>query len=186
MGALGGDDSSTLSWDDLRVATTSTRRGDANKPTFKKALDDGSGSVGVYGDFFSASGREDTFFTCQLPHGFAQSTALKPHLHWMSEGTNTGNVVFTLEWVYADINGTFGDTTLSSVTVAASGTAWKHRMTHFDDITPDASTVSGMFICRLSRDAANAADTCTDEVVILEFDFHYQFNRPGSREESEQ
>jgi hypothetical protein len=186
MGSLGGDDSSTLSWDDLRVATTSTRRGDANKPTFKQLLDDGSSSVGVYGDFFDADGREDTFFTCQMPHGFAQSTTLKPHIHWVSEGTDTGDVVFTFEWTYADIGDVFPATTISDVTVTAPGTALQHTMTHFDDVTPDSSGVSGMFICRVSRDAANAADTCTDEVCILEFDFHYQFNRPGSREESTQ
>ncbi len=169
-------------WDDIRVSTSGTRKG-AAPPTLTTIRDDGSGSTGVFADLFSATAQKDLFFEVQIPHGFAQSSTMKPHLHWLTAGTNTGNVVWQLEYTYADIGDAFPETTLSSVTAAASATPYAHQMTYFDDITPGSAGVSGMFICRLSRVGDDGDDTCTDASSLLEFDFHYQFNRNGSRQE---
>ena len=41
-----------------------------------------------------------------------------------------------------------------------------------------------MMVCRLFRDATDAADTYDADAVLLEFDVHYKVNMLGSREET--
>ena len=172
-------------WDDLRVPLNTTRKGEANKPTFDQVLDDGSGSVGVYGEKFDPDTRQDVFFTIQMPHGFSYGTTIRPHIHWMPLTDDSGNVVFEFEYTLADIGNPFDDTITDEVTVPSGGNQYEHKMTYFADITPNFESVSGMWICRVSRKADDAADTYSGDVCIIEFDLHLQFDQPGSRQETE-
>jgi len=46
------------------------------------------------------------------------------------------------------------------------------------------SGVSSMLICSLTRNT-DVADNYADDVYLLEVDFHYQFDAPGSKFETE-
>jgi hypothetical protein len=54
----------------------------------------------------------------------------------------------------------------------------------FPSITAAAITgVSSMIVCRLYRNATDAADTYDTAAALLEFDFHYPIDAIGSTSE---
>jgi hypothetical protein len=64
-------------------------------------------------------------------------------------------------------------------------TANRHIITPIGTITGTGKNLSSMLVCRLYRDATGslATDDYSDDAGLLEIDFHYQIERPGSRDE---
>lgn len=85
-------------WDDLRVPVESTGKGSTRAPGFAKFLDDGSGSQGVWVQWFDDATEEELYFTVQLPHSYKVGSDIQPHIHWVTKHDNTGDVVWGLEY----------------------------------------------------------------------------------------
>ena len=166
-------------WDDLRFPLIDLKLGGVNDPDFVQVLDNGSSSTGVYAYAFDKAAEEEAFFIVQFPHRRKSGSDVRPHMHWMPSGTDTGDVVWGLEYTWANINGTFGNTTITTVTQTASGTANAHQMALFDAITGTGKTSSSMMLCRLFRDATNAADTYDEDAIGIEMDFHIEIDKLG-------
>ena len=165
-------------WDDLRVPVTSTKPGNT-LPDFTAWLAAG----GLKTWFFDGGGRaEEVHFTVQLPHSWKIGTDLVPHVHWTDTNIDTGNVRWSLEYTWADENGTFGASTTIHKVIAVSGVPWKHVRTDFAAIDGSGITgISSMLVCRLYRDSSHADDTFTGDAALLEIDFHYEIDTIGSR-----
>jgi hypothetical protein len=172
-------------WEDLTVPATVVKLGGVNDPNFVKLADDGSGSTGTFTYAFDKASEEEIFFNVQIPHAKKYDTDIKAHVHWMPADGTAGNVVWGLEYQWVNINGAFSATgnTLIEATVAADETALKHQIDGIGTITGTNFTLSSMLACRLYRKAADAADTYDNDVYFLEFDFHVEYDRPGSRDE---
>ena len=166
-------------WDDLRFPLIAQKLGGVNDPNFVKVLDNGSGSTGLYAYAFDKAAEEEAFFIVQFPHQRKSGSNIVPHVHWMPTGTNTGNVVWGLEYSWANINGTFGNSTIITVTDAGSGTADDHLIAYFDAISGTGKTSSSMMLCRVFRDATNVADTYDEDAALLEVDFHIEIDKLG-------
>lgn len=172
---------SEIVWDDLRVPMENTRINPANsEPAFEQI-----GVTGLYSFAFDAANNDDDslHFVAQLPHGYKEGSDLHPHIHWLPSTTNTGNVVWELDYVAMAIDGTMGAVQTLEVTVAADGTALKHQVDELGTIDGDGLGISSMLICRLTRLGDDAADTFTGIAYAMEFDFHYQMDMLGSRQE---
>ncbi len=181
--------SGSITWDDIRVPVTSTRRGGARDPVFKKFLDDGASSQGVYAYEFSnpvsAPSEKELFFSVQMPHDYVIGSELRPHVHWTPSTTGAGNVTWLLEYTWSYIHGEFSATTLISSSNPAMGSTTKHQISSLPTIseTPVGTpTVSSMLICRLSR--VQAGNTYAATCWLHEIDFHYQKDGFGSRNET--
>ena len=163
-------------WDDLRVPMQNTKINPTkSEPAFETFIG------GTYTYAFSATNADDEslLFSAQLPHSYKIGTNLKPHIHWSPSTTNTGNVVFELEYTAASIYGTIGATTSTTTTIESGGVAFKHQLAMFDDIDGSDLGLSSMIICRLTRLGTDAADTFTGKAFVLEFDFHFEIDTPG-------
>jgi hypothetical protein len=91
-------------------------------------------------------------------------------------------VVWSLEYTWANTDGTFSaPTTINSTALQAGGTAWVSKYSDFDDIDGTGKKVSSMLVCRLFRNPAN--DTYEQDAALLEIDFHYQIDDFGSKYE---
>ncbi len=175
---------SVNAWDDIRVPVNATRRGGSKDPGFAQFKDNGSGSQGVFSYLFDAGNEEELYFSIQVPHNWRYGTDLRGHVHWCPINTDAGNVVWGLEYSMAKIGSVFPNTTLTTGTGAAATTAYEHTLTEVGDIDMSAvDNVSSMVLCRVYRDAANAADTYASDAALLEIDFHYQIDSLGSRDE---
>jgi len=178
---VGPPTNSGIVWDDLRVPMENTRINPANsEPAFEQI-----GSTGLYSFAFDAANNDDEslHFVAQLPHGYKEGSDLHPHIHWLPSTTNTGNVVWELDYVAMAIDGTMGTVQTLEATVAADGTALKHQVDELGAIDGDGLGISSMLICRLTRLGDDAADTFTGIAYAMEFDFHYQMDTIGSRQE---
>jgi len=59
----------------------------------------------------------------------------------------------------------------------------KHQIAVLPDIIATGDKISTMLGCRLFRDGSNAADTYANDAALLEIDFHFMLNTPGSSQE---
>jgi hypothetical protein len=173
-------------WEDLRFPVNAVSRLGTTDPDWVQFKDDGAGSVGVYALAFDGSGTrdEEVFFIAQIPHGWREGSTLRPHVHWSPTDATAGNVRWVLEYTVASIGGTFGNTSSLTVNAASDQVAGKHQFDALGDITMAGKTISSILVCRLMREATDAADTYNNQDAILfEVDFHYEVDRPGSRQE---
>ena len=144
-------------------------------------------SQGVLLDYFSANSNQELYFTAQLPHEWAVGTDIFPHVHVVvpSNGGVGEKVRWGLEYTWAEVNGTFGDTAIVYAEDTAPPedlVASKHYVMAFPAISPPGPGISSMLVCRIFRDAENVNDTYTDQAGLLELDFHIQTDMIGSRE----
>jgi len=177
---LRADTIGELVWDDVRTALTAAQGGGLNDPSWAQIVDDGSGSTGVYGWHFDATTEEELFFEIQLPHGYSAGTDIKPHIHWAPSTTGAGDVVWGLEYTTSNVGSVIGNTTLVTVTDTASGTALQQEAVGFGTVSGTGLQESSILLCRVYRDASNAADTYAADAIGLSIDFHVQLEKRGS------
>lgn len=174
-----------IGWEDLRVPLETTKVG-ASAPDFDTFI----GSTKIY--WFDAGTDQEVHFSVQLPHSW-NCGQIVPHVHWVpkttSDGTPANQVVrWGLEYYWANRGVVFAaglGTTIYTTTHApadADVVALKHYVSAFAGISPttDQDEISSMIICRLFRDANDAADTYEHDAGVLEIDFHYQVSSLGS------
>ena len=177
-------------WDDLRVPVLSTKKGGSKEPVWTKIVDNDDSSQGVFTYVFSASTEQELYFACQMPHCWKESSDIHAHVHWLptANGGAGEDVSWGLEYSWADINEVFGNTNIiyGDVTKAAETLVQnKHYLTELGVITASGKTFSSMLLCRIFRDATGAGgtDDFGDTAGLLEIDFHYEIDSPGTSEE---
>jgi hypothetical protein len=146
----------------------------------------------LYLYWFDASTEEEVWFAVQMPHAWA-GTDIIPHVHWTPKTTADGDpanqtVEWGLEYTWINVGGDFAASSTiygkTSIPNDANIVANRHYKTNLTSISPSASQdgLSSMLVCRLFRNAADAADdTYEDDVGLLEFDLHYEVDMLGSR-----
>jgi hypothetical protein len=171
-------------WDDLRVSFASRSTGSA--PTMTAF----AGGTTLYEWAYTANA-SDKFLYCevQLPHSWKEGTRIYPHIHWTSSSTNSGNVVWNMDFSWQNVlgtPGTYGSTTLATITAAASGVSWRHQINNLqvsgtDGIDGTGKTISSILVCRIWRDGGIGADSYPDNAFLIGFDIHYEIDGIGSR-----
>ena len=163
-------------WDDIRIAIA-LRGSGGNNPTF--ALLEG----GLYAYKFAGNATNEIFFEVQMPHSWAEGTTIYPHVHWVSNGSNTTDAVtWGLEYDWENISGSFGGTT-STITNSVLSTGLKVQNINelaSAGISGTGKNISSMLLCRLYR--SGGSDPNNDDCFLLTFDIHYQINTIGSRD----
>lgn len=172
-------------WDDLRFPASAVKQNPATtKPDFDVWRTGSLGEV-VRTYVFDGGTNEEVHFCAQLPHGFRYGTQIKFHVHWapLSAPVNGETVIWGLNYTLAEMGGIFpGPVNASATHTFASNSQFQHILTEVVTIDTSAwDSTSGMFSCRLYRDAAT--DTSAMEVALLEADFHFQKDQVGSRQE---
>lgn len=169
-------------WDDLRVPMTSAVGGGANQPTFSKFRDNGVGSTGVFAYQFLPFVDRDLFFWAQMPHRWEEGVSIRPHIHWctvLGSGP-TGDIYWEFEYTVARVTIPFPTTTIDSLIGSATAVPAEHQLDSFQPITMTNNLISTMLGCRISRLGSNALDTYAYLTALLEFDFHFTLDTPGS------
>lgn len=180
-------------WDDLRFPALALRTpasGAAAEPDLVQFRDDNDGSTGVFSYAFDPGTEEEMYFAVQMPHSWA-GTPISPHVHWAVMVGTTGTVGWGMEYTWAELSGTFGYTAFIAGNQNYLGedtlTAYRHYLTSLPDITGTfgSGTISSMLVGRIFRDAGASlvADSCPQDAVLLELDFHYEIDRLGSDQE---
>jgi len=172
-------------WNDLRFAATTLNKRGVNDPDFVQFKDDGAGSTGVYAYAFDDTAEEELFFAAQLSHAWKEGSDLHVHCHWSPATTNSGNVVWAMEYTWANIDDTFGDTSTVSAVIASGGVVGKQQIGELGILSDRDKRMSSMLVCRFYRDSTSASDTLVGDVNLLEVDFHMELDATGSNREYE-
>ena len=163
-----------------------------NSPTWVSGLAGAAEAIGgvILPAFEKGSVIQSAYFTAQLPHSYAYETEMHPHIHWSTvEDTGGGEVCWKLEYTKSKVFEEFPTTQTVSGSVQAHSTAvvtdpFKHRYTNLDSIDMTGiNGISSMFVCRLYRDVTDPSDTFNGDAYLLEFDFHFQKDTIGSKDE---
>lgn len=178
-------------WEDLRIDGLLMKDGSV-PPSFAKWLDNGSGSSGVYINWFAAGSINEVHFSVQMPHNWKEGSSIYPHVHWVpktnsDEDPASQKVRWGLEYTaITNIGVTFGNTNIiyaKDHSPSEALVANRHYITSFDAISMTGKTISTVFACRLFRDATHSEDTYEDEAGFLYFDIHYEVDSLGSNSE---
>jgi len=176
----------SLYWEDLRFpATTQTRPGSAANITSD------TGDVGLVFETDAIVGIDWVVFNIQMPHGYRFGSEIEPHIHWIQSESNIPN--WMLEYRCYDNGevvpgGAFTQAIWSSnEETYTSGSILQY--TEFPGFDPVLSKLSGMCDMKLYRDTDNTStlfpgvDPFTTDVLLKEFDIHYQSDSLGSATE---
>jgi hypothetical protein len=166
-------------WEDVKVAVNTVRVPASAAPGW--AAFQGGQIL-----WFDASSDESVYFTVLIPHSYKEGSDIYPHAHWTpGSSTNTGAVRWGLEYSWANVNTAFPAATTVYCTDAGSGTANDNQVAEFPAaISGTGKDIGSILVCRLFRDANDAADTFTADAGLLEFDFHIQVDAIGSDAET--
>lgn len=160
-------------WEDLRFPATQLK---VNPATSKPVFD-----YTNIGYLYDADSTETLFLIAQIPHAWKEGSGIRPHIHWQPSSTNTGNVVWQLEYKWTNVNDTeASEWTALTVTTASSGVVGKHQVVSFAEIDGTDKKVSSILVLKLSRIGGNASDTYTGDALLREFDIHYLVDSKGS------
>ena len=163
-------------WDDMNVGGVTLRQGVTNQPTL---INFDTTTILVYS--FAPNLTNELHGNFEIAHDYKEGTNLKPHLHWYPQNTNTGNVLWRLEYTIESTTGTVVSGTIDML-VAANGTAWQKQVDSWTDITGTNVKINHQFHFRLARVGGDATDTYTDNASIATFGLHYEIDTMGSRQ----
>lgn len=169
-------------WDDLQIPGLSL---------MVSASPPGLGAFGPSGGLqafmFDKTSDEQAYTTGQLLHGYKEGTDIHPHIHFTpvdtaSDGSTT-NIVWGLEYSWANVGDAFAAPTIIYATNVVSATAWAHQIASFPAISGAGKTISSVLNMRPFRDADNTADKYDADAALLQLDIHYLRDSNGSTSE---
>ena len=160
-------------WDDIIGMLDAGKTTSANDPTWAVFRN------GVRAWRFAPGVLNEVWISFHLPHTYAPGTVIYPHIHWSTDGTDTGTVRWGLEYTVA--KGYDQESFPASSTIYleqdAAGTAYRHMITEV--LTANAIPAThlepdSIIMMRVFRDGTHANDTCTDPAFGICCDLHFQ------------
>lgn len=168
-------------WEDLRTPITRVRLRGTKEPIWRDFK--GTQILG-FRDRALEADEEIAYFTIQLPHSYKEGTNLRPHIHWAGEDNTAGNIVWKIDYSWANVGDVFPSESAVIAVDANAAVQDSHNIASFTEITGTGKEISSMLLCAISRNSSNALDTFTSkEGYALEIDFHFQINTFGSQQE---
>jgi len=172
-------------WEDLKIVPGAFRFSGTADPSIQDWQPGGSGATFKVYKFNSS---DQVFATIQMPHCWKLDTDLYPHIHWTpcDEGVaNSGNTVaWKIDYSWGNIDGVFPSSSTIDLTDTCTGTDDYHEIKLGTPISGSGKTLSSILMLRIYRDTGdNWTGTGANAPTLLEFDFHYQIDTVGSRQE---
>lgn len=173
-------------WDDLRFPAEGTKKITGKEPV------DTVYKGGLILEF-EDNASQAVAFNVQLPHGKKDGTDMDAHIHVIlpvaGSGAGTENMKFDITYAWAAIGGKMPttETTITATIDIQNLLADTHYLWDIGDIlysNMQGTAVDGssMLICSFQRDHT-VTDNSTKHVYLMEIDFHYEIDKPGSNNE---
>lgn len=168
-------------YDDLQFQLSSGKTGISNVPTWETFTANTSAYAFAVNDYIDLGGGEPQ-------HGWKEGTVADFHLHIATKAANTSGsnryVKFQIPVAYADINGTYTETTLTGEYTIPNGTA---ALTHFlldmGDLTLTGYHIGMQIKPRIRRIAATGGTEYSGSIFVIQCGAHLLNDTIGSRTE---
>lgn len=141
-----------------------------------------SGGIKMYA-FAGNVGIDELYGGVELLHDWKEGTPIRFHIHWMPTTNAAGNVLWQLEYGWADVGATFSAPVVITpgAAQAAGGVPWANMIFSFGDFDATGKHIGSQLFFRLFRDAGNVLDTYPDPAALIQVGVHYQIDSLGSR-----
>jgi hypothetical protein len=171
---IGGDASyQDTYWDDIFVPLHSTRKGANDKPDYDYT------NIGFL--FPQNDATEILYFTVQFPHRYKVGSSIYPHVHWRQSAATVP--VFKLDYKWYSVGdavpANFSTYTMSTLAATYSSGTIHQISKNATPIPGSGKGISSMLVCKLYRDD----NAVIGDVLVDQFDIHFEIDSPGSREE---
>lgn len=117
----------------------------------------------------------------ELLHDYKEGSDIVPHIHWMPEDANAGDVKFSLGYRWWNRGAAMPAETVLTLTVAAPGVQYQELRSSWAAISGTGKEIGSRFVFRIFRDPADGADTYAHYAIALDFGVHYEKDTVGSR-----
>lgn len=125
---------------------------------------------------------EQLYGSFEIPHTYNVGSTLRPHIHWSTTTTGTGNVKWQLEYEIKDVGEIFTGVTSTIVAVdSTDGVAYKNHVVEFNTINIPTLKIGAQCKFRLFRNPSDAEDTYGSDVILLTLGIHFEVISNGSR-----
>jgi len=160
-------------WDDLRFSANLLKLGATSKPDFDYT------NVGLL--FPQNDATEKIYLNAQIPHNWLLGSSLYPHLHYVQDESEEPTFKLDYRWYETGGDPTVGFTTITADTWQVSYSSGSIlQVLSFPAISGTGKdTLSSMLDLILYRDD----NTVSGDILVKEFDIHYQKSGWGSRQE---
>ena len=166
-------------WEDLRFPAQAVDLGGLSDPPDIQA------DTGLF--LFDPTVVETIAILAQMPHGWKEGSAIRPHIHWAKTSDASGDVVWSL--IYKWFNAGEVAPAYSAVQTATTqanldpGSTQSHVISVFPEIDATGKDISSLFLCVIGRLATDGGDDYAADALYYEFDIHYQVDSFGSAAE---
>jgi len=177
IGSPGGP----YNWNDMLGSISAARVPTSNAPQWTNITLDGFTTQALA---FDTNDYIDLFV--QTSHGAKLNEIIDNHIHWTIASNDAGDEFqFQLTGVGAGVGDSFQSigTLTSGDYVLQGDEAGVHNLLEIGDIPAINTTVSSIFILRLTRIAPDDGDDTAENIYVLFNDSHMKFDQSGSRQE---
>ncbi len=161
-------------YEELWIPASAVKLGGVNDPDFVQMVDDDGGSTGAFAYALDAAAEEEVFFEVKLPNYWKEGTAIEPRVHWSPSDGGAGDVIWQLEYSWANVGEPFGFTDMPTCEDAADEVAGQHQVAEFGEFDATDKTAASVLSCRLCRHAADVADTYAADAFFLGVGIRYK------------
>lgn len=164
-------------WEDLTLSSLQFRDPPGGEAAPALVIYANGGVTNYVSDFDTG---ERAFGILQMSHAYASGTECRPHIHWSSSASVTST--WELGINYGEIGQGMTNSYKSVITVT-NLVAHKHNMSNFAPMTNMAGKMaeSGIFLVAIK---CIASGDDTQDLILYDFDIHYQIDKIGSDEEN--
>jgi len=136
---------------------------------------------GIYAPRFDAGVSNMVYGSFELQHDYYEGSDLYFHVHWTPTTTNTGNIVWGVEWTIASNGGVFpAPTTTLGTPSPAPGAVSQHVIQNILTIPGFGLHIGAVVAFRLFRQSGGT-DTFTGNAFLHSVGVHYAADTLGSR-----
>ena len=164
---------SATAWEDLRFPATAIRQGATTKPDFDTT------NLGLL--FPQNDNAEIAYIIAQLHHSYKLESNIHPHIHYVQDEEEEPVFKIDYRWYKNGADPTGGFTTITANTFIFTYTSGSiMQKISFPTISGSGiDTVSSILDIKLYRDD----NVVTGDILVKEFDVHYEIDTFGSKTE---
>lgn len=169
-------------WEPVIIPASSMMLGAGGADPSKADLPIGALSVW----YFSNTASNELHFQHRLPHGYAETTNIRPFICWFPDVSVTGIATDTVEWViqFALVNP--GDAISNASTVRITATAEsvaRYRTSTLSVISASSVQIGAALLGKIVRNGANPGDTYSAPAGLICVGFNIERDSRGSQDE---
>lgn len=136
----------------------------------------------IYGVRFDNAVTNEIYGSFEIQHDYYEGSDMYFHVHWSPTTTNTGNVLWAVDYSIAKPNTDFPAPVTAQIAYPAPGVVDRHVLHDITTIPGAGLTIGAVCAFRVYRIGGDILDTFTGNAFLHSVGVHYAADTLGSRQ----